>query len=72
MIKHCRFKCTQFCLGVKVKRVKVEDLYFATFSQVSERKAGQGSLELHLSFLPSGFSNKHQAYVLLVVGGTFL
>ena len=50
----------------------MEDLYFATFSQVSERKAGQGSLELHLSFLPSGFSNKHQAYVLLVVGGTFL
>lgn len=28
----------------------MEDLYFATVSQVSERKVEQGSLELRLSF----------------------
>lgn len=49
----------------------MEDLYFVTVPKVSERKAGQGSLELHLSFFPSGFSNNHQAYLLVVAGDTF-
>lgn len=49
----------------------MEDLHFVIVSQVSERKAGQGNLELHLSFFPSGFSNKHQAYLSLVADGTF-
>lgn len=54
---------------VRCHMSQMEGLYFVTVSQESERKARQGSLELHLAFFP--FSNKYQTYPLLVDSGTF-